>query len=111
MTYAPIAPVIESGPWPTPVLAEVVEPEPALVGLINDRLRIAGGVNDVIIRHLFSIGLSLHSTRTMVSDEARDRIDTAIEELDASIGELRSLIFELGDRADTESRRAKTQML
>ncbi len=95
-----IAPDIEFQSWPTAVLAEVAESETALTSVVNDRLRIASGVNDLIIRHLFSIGLSLHSTRTMVPDVARDRIDIAIEELDASIGELRSLIFELGDPVD-----------
>lgn len=61
----------------------------------TDRLRIALGVNDIVIRHLFSIGISLHTTRAMVTNEAQIRIDATINELDAAIVELRTLIFNL----------------
>lgn len=61
----------------------------------TDRLRIAFGVNDTVIRHLFSIGLDLHTTRALVSDPAQVRLDATIEELDVVIRELRSLIFDL----------------
>jgi len=63
--------------------------------MVVERLRIAFAVNDTVIRHLFSIGLGLHTTRTMVSDLARVRLDATIGELDMAISELRSLIFDL----------------
>ncbi len=70
--------------------------------MVVERLRIAFGVNDTVIRHLFSIGLSLHTTRTMVSDPARIRLDATIGELDVAINELRSLIFDLELGTDGE---------
>jgi len=59
-----------------------------------ERLRIAFAVNDTVIRHLFSIGLGLHTTRTMVSELAQVRLDATIGELDMAIKQLRSLIFD-----------------
>ena len=64
----------------------------------GDRLRIAVGVNDTVIRHLFSIGLDLHTTRAQASTSVQLRLDGTISELDAAIGELRSLIFDLEHR-------------
>ncbi|MEO8692204.1 MAG: GAF domain-containing protein [Acidimicrobiales bacterium] len=90
-----IAPTIDRGSCPTTAMVEPVITDMCTFDLGIDRLRIAVGVNDVVIRHLFSIGLSLHTTRTMVPDSARDRLDATISELDATIGELRSLIFDL----------------
>jgi len=68
-----------------------------------EQLRIVSGASDTLIRHLFSVGLSLHETRTMVSDLAQVRLDATIGELDLAIRELRSLVFGLthgppGDR-------------
>ena len=68
-----------------------------------DRLRIAFGVNDTVIRHLFSIGLSLHTTREVVSGPAQVRLDSMINELDHAISELRSLIFDLACEAPRNS--------
>ena len=76
--------------------ASLVVPENEL---IVDRLRIAFGVNDTVIRHLFSIGLELHTTRAMVSSPAQVRLDATIDELDLAINELRTLIFDLERRA------------
>ena len=64
----------------------------------GDRLRIAVGVNDTVIRHLFSIGLGLHTTRAQASTSVQLRLDGTISELDAAIRELRSLIFDLEHR-------------
>jgi len=64
----------------------------------GDRLRIAVGVNDTVIRHLFSIGLDLHTTRAQASTSVQLRLDGTISELDAAIRELRSLIFDLEHR-------------
>lgn len=61
----------------------------------EDRRRIAVGVNDTVIRHLFSIGLDLHTTRALSSETVQSRLDSTIHELDAAIRELRSLIFDL----------------
>lgn len=64
----------------------------------GDRLRIAVGVNDTVIRHLFSIGLDLHTTRAQASTSVQLRLDGTISELDAAIRELRCLIFDLEHR-------------
>lgn len=77
-----------------------VDPYPGRVNeeMAVERLRIAFAVNDTVIRHLFSIGLTLHATRTMVPDVVQIRLDATIDELDGVIHELRSLIFDLAGR-------------
>jgi len=67
----------------------------------EDRDRIAREVHDSIIQNLFAVGLRLQAYSTDGADapELRDAMDGAADAIDASIAELRRLIYDLhGDR-------------
>jgi signal transduction histidine kinase len=69
-----------------------------LVGLLNDRDRIAHDLHDRVIQRIFSVGLSLQgATRLPGPPEILDRVTKAVEDLDATIDEIRTAIFELED--------------
>ena len=83
----------------------------ARLAVYEDRDRIARDLHDVVVQRLFAVGLSLRtmSRRTLPEDEQLRRIDQAVDDLDATVKELRRSIFQLhrrpgeGDlRADLE---------
>lgn len=62
--------------------------------LTEERERIARDLHDTTIRRLFSVGLALQSARRLLGQpEAGERLQTAIEELDDTIRQIRSTIF------------------
>ena len=64
--------------------------------LLEDRDRIARDLHDTAIQRLFATGLSLQSLlRVVEQPEVVDRIERAVDELDATVREIRSAIFEL----------------
>jgi len=64
--------------------------------LISDRDRIARDLHDLVIQRLFATGLQLQGARRIaVSDDLRDRIDSAVADLDVTIRDIRSTIFQL----------------
>jgi signal transduction histidine kinase len=66
------------------------------LGVLEDRDRIARDLHDHVIQRLFAAGLSLQSIPAMVDDEAVDqRLTRIVEELDETIGQIRSTIFAL----------------
>jgi signal transduction histidine kinase len=69
-----------------------------LVGLLDDRDRIARDLHDRVIQRIFSVGLSLQgAARLPGPPEILDRVTKAVEDLDATIDEIRTAIFELED--------------
>lgn len=64
--------------------------------LLHDRERIARDLHDSVIQRLFATGLGLQGLARMVEEvEVADRIQSAVDDLDATIREIRSVIFEL----------------
>ncbi len=63
--------------------------------LVADRDRIARDLHDLVIQRLFATGLQLQGAGRMATDEVRDRIDGAVGDLDITIRDIRSTIFEL----------------
>jgi signal transduction histidine kinase len=73
--------------------------------LVADRDRIARDLHDLVIQRLFATGLQLQGARRIaVSDEVRDRIDAAVADLDVTIRDIRSTIFELQHGQDLSLR-------
>ena len=75
-----------------------------------DRDRIARDLHDHVIQRLFASGLQLQSTLRRIADPgARARVQQAVEDLDATIREIRTSIFDLhtaGEPSGASLRRA-----
>ncbi|MFI6264027.1 GAF domain-containing protein [Micromonospora sp. NPDC051006] len=70
--------------------------ERELLVVLEDRERIARDLHDVVIQRLFATGLQLQSAAPMSArPELAKRINTAVDDLDATIKDIRRTIFEL----------------
>lgn len=70
---------------------------------IDERERLARDLHDRVIQRLFATSLSLQATATLSTDaRVAGRIDAAIDDLDATIREIRTVVFALqrGRRPD-----------
>ena len=73
-----------------------------------DRDRIARDLHDHVIQRLFATGLQLQSTLRRVPDpSAQKRIEQAVEDLDTTIREIRTAIFDLHSTEDDTGLRRK----
>ncbi len=64
--------------------------------LVADRDRIARDLHDTVIQRLFATALQLQGLRRLaVSDEVKQRLDESVAELNTTIRDIRSTIFEL----------------
>ncbi|WP_338087812.1 GAF domain-containing protein [Nocardioides lijunqiniae] len=77
-------------------VAEAHEDQQRLV-LFEDRDRIGRDLHDLVIQRLFAVGLGLESvSRLSDRPEVRDRLSQAVDDLDATIRDIRRSIFALG---------------
>ncbi|MET9230102.1 GAF domain-containing protein [Lentzea sp. NPDC003310] len=78
-----------------------------LVDVLEDRDRIARDLHDHVIQRLFATGMSLQGSLTWVTHpEARQRVQKAVGQLDQTVLEIRTSIFDLqADSGDTGLRR------
>lgn len=65
------------------------------MAVAEDRERIARDLHDTVIQRLFGTGLSLQATASMVDQPVRDRLESAVADLDEMILELRTTIYSL----------------
>ena len=66
------------------------------VAVIEDRERIARDLHDTVIQRLYATGMSLSATmRYAVRPEVVERLKSAIDDLDATMRDIRSTIFAL----------------
>jgi signal transduction histidine kinase len=73
--------------------------------LVADRDRIARDLHDLVIQRLFATGLMLQGVRrTAVDEDVKKRIDGAVADLDVTIRDIRSTIFELQHGPDRSLR-------
>jgi signal transduction histidine kinase len=79
--------------------------EREMLAVLEDRDRIARDLHDVVIQRLFATGLQLQSAaRLAVRPQVADRISGAVDDLDATIRDIRSAIFELRTPATADLR-------
>ena len=64
--------------------------------LSEERERLARDLHDTVIQRLFGVGLSLQVAASRdLDDDTRARVESALNELDATIHEIRTTIFEI----------------
>ncbi len=74
--------------------------------ILEERERIARDLHDRVIQRLFAAGMHLQAATAAVRGEIRDRVDPVVDELDATVREIRSVIFDLApDRPSTPLQR------
>ena len=71
------------------------------LAIIEDRERIARDLHDRVIQRIFAAGMALQAAERLVTEpQAVQRIAGAIDELDATMREIRATIFALSYRPD-----------
>ena len=83
----------------------------SVIAVLADRDRIARDLHDLVIQRLFATGLQLQGMHRGLKPEAQERISRAVEDIDATIRDLRAAIFELHHQPDQSSLRADVQAL
>jgi signal transduction histidine kinase len=79
--------------------------ERELLVVLEDRERIARDLHDVVIQRLFATGMQLQAVAPhALRPEAANRINAAVDDLDATIRDIRRSIFELRAPAGTTLR-------
>ena len=74
--------------------------------LLEDRDRIARDLHDHVIQRLFAIGLSIQAASSMVANsEVNARLQKSVDDLDETIKQIRTSIFQLRDSAEDSSLR------
>ena len=69
-------------------------PEVALL-LVQDRDRIAAGMNDLVVNRLFAAGLALETALGLIGDHpGAGKVQEAIGELDLAIRDVRNVVFD-----------------
>lgn len=75
------------------------------LAMLEDRDRIARDMHDHVIQRLFATGLSLQAAARLAEPAVRDRLDEAVDDLDAAIKDIRRTIFELHRASPTRELR------
>src|SRR5215469_5063565 len=82
------------------------------LALFEDRDRIARDLHDLVIQRLFATGMSLQGATALMSDaEAVHRVGQAVDALDETIRDIRSAIFALQSRGETERPGVRSRIL
>jgi signal transduction histidine kinase len=69
-------------------------------------------LHDTVIQRLFGVGLGLQMALPLLDDEARSRVDLALDELNETIHDIRTTIFEIDqDRATVDTLRQRAMAL
>ncbi|GAB3744059.1 GAF domain-containing protein [Amycolatopsis oliviviridis] len=83
-----------------------------LLDVLADRDRIAQDLHDHVIQRLFATGMSLQSILPRVPDDfARNRVTQAVEQLDRTVREIRTSIFDLHTAGTEESTSLRRRLL
>ncbi len=68
------------------------------LSVLDDRDRIARDLHDRVIQRIYAVGMGLAGAARLDDlAQVHDRVEHAVDDLDATISEIRTAIFELGD--------------
>jgi signal transduction histidine kinase len=83
------------------------------LSVAEERERLARDLHDTVIQRLFGVGLGLQMVLPLLdSDDARDRVNLALDELNETIHDIRTTIFEIDqDRATEDTLRQRATAL
>jgi signal transduction histidine kinase len=71
-----------------------------LLSVLDDRERIGRDLHDRVVQRLFALGMGLQAAQRLSDpDVMRERVSRCIDDVDATINEIRTTIFELGTEA------------
>jgi signal transduction histidine kinase len=69
-----------------------------VLSVLDDRDRIARDLHDRVIQRIYAVGMTLQgSTKLPELGQVIERVNKAVDDLDSTITEIRTAIFELGD--------------
>jgi signal transduction histidine kinase len=81
-------------------------------GLIDDRARIARDLHDVVIQRLFAAAMTLTGVGRLIDHpEAAKRVQTAVDDLDDTIRQIRSTIFALQSTQEAVDGRLRARVM
>jgi signal transduction histidine kinase len=70
-----------------------------VLSVLDDRDRIARDLHDRVIQRVFAVGMSLQgAVRLSERDQIVERVNKAVDDLDTTVTEIRTAIFELGNK-------------
>ena len=98
LCYGAIAELDEAGIRPTrdPPPGRAGDWADAMLLLVQDRDRIAAGMNDLVVHRLFSAGLTLETALALMGGHpGAGKVHEAIGELDLAIRDVRNVVFDL----------------
>jgi signal transduction histidine kinase len=82
------------------------------VAMLDERDRIAADLHDHVIQRIFATGLSLQSVAgSLQAGKGRDRLITAIQDLDDTISQIRTSIFQLQQVSHPQPSSVRVRML
>ncbi|MEZ0580286.1 GAF domain-containing protein [Nocardioides sp. MH1] len=82
------------------------------LAVLEDRDRIGRDLHDLVIQRLFAVGLGLQGTgRLSDRPEVAKRLDQAVDDIDATIKDIRRTIFELGSSDSSDDVQAEVSRL
>ncbi len=82
------------------------------LSVAEERERLARDLHDTVIQRLFGVGLGLQMALPLLDETARDRVDRALDELNETIHDIRTTIFEIDqDRATEDTLRQRATAL
>jgi PAS domain S-box-containing protein len=66
------------------------------LALVAERERIGRDLHDVVLQHLYGMGLSVQATASTAGAQTQTRLETIIDDIDRIISEVRTIVFTLG---------------
>ncbi|NHC16527.1 GAF domain-containing sensor histidine kinase, partial [Motilibacter deserti] len=81
----------------------------AHLAVYEDRDRIARDLHDLVIQRLFATGLGLQGLSRSSDERTKARLAVAVDDLDATIRDIRTTIFELNRRVDSDDLRGQVR--